>query len=296
MATGCLMIAAVCAALAPGSLNDIDKTPGDVRTTDKETICTQSTKTIRSVSQSTKKQAYASYGVPWECRHWFEVDHLVSLELGGSNAITNLWPQPYSCIPKNRSSEENIDGNGILRTRLASERSSTSTAVIDGESIKNTAVGYWRKVANSTESIISRRSITPENTFLKRSSDLPLNSMMRWHENSMAFAQFVERDRQTGIDLRSTTAIRPESLEVYSATRAIRASASSMMMSTSLKKPPAICAAFMRCGKWNAHVKDKLENKLHRLICDGSVTPQEAQSAIATDWITAYHKYLGANP
>jgi hypothetical protein len=24
-----------------------------------------------------------------------EVDHLISLELGGSNAITNLWPEPY---------------------------------------------------------------------------------------------------------------------------------------------------------------------------------------------------------
>jgi hypothetical protein len=25
----------------------------------------------------------------------YEVDHLVSLELGGSNAITNLWPEHY---------------------------------------------------------------------------------------------------------------------------------------------------------------------------------------------------------
>ena len=25
-----------------------------------------------------------------------EIDHLISLELGGSNAILNLWPEPYA--------------------------------------------------------------------------------------------------------------------------------------------------------------------------------------------------------
>jgi hypothetical protein len=28
--------------------------------------------------------------------HRHEVDHLISLELGGSNAIRNLWPEPYA--------------------------------------------------------------------------------------------------------------------------------------------------------------------------------------------------------
>jgi len=39
---------------------------------------------------------------------------------------------------------------------------------------------------------------------------------------------------------------------------------------------------------WNAHVKDKLENRLHREICDGIITVQEAQIAIADDWIKTY--------
>jgi len=39
---------------------------------------------------------------------------------------------------------------------------------------------------------------------------------------------------------------------------------------------------------WNAHVKDKLENRLHREICDGILTVQEAQEAIKTDWIKTY--------
>jgi hypothetical protein len=45
---------------------------------------------------------------------------------------------------------------------------------------------------------------------------------------------------------------------------------------------------------WNAHVKDALEERLHQLVCDGELDLPTAQQAIATDWITAYKKYLGA--
>jgi hypothetical protein len=45
---------------------------------------------------------------------------------------------------------------------------------------------------------------------------------------------------------------------------------------------------------WNAHVKDALEERLHQLVCDGKLDLPTAQQAIATDWITAYKKYLGA--
>lgn len=44
---------------------------------------------------------------------------------------------------------------------------------------------------------------------------------------------------------------------------------------------------------WNAHVKDRLENELHRLICAGSISVKEAQTEISTDWIRSYRKHLG---
>jgi hypothetical protein len=50
---------------------------------------------VRSVSSSTKIAVYARYHVAW-VPYAHEVDHLISLELGGSNAITNLWPEPYA--------------------------------------------------------------------------------------------------------------------------------------------------------------------------------------------------------
>ncbi len=46
----------------------------------------------------------------------------------------------------------------------------------------------------------------------------------------------------------------------------------------------------------NAHVKDRLENKLHALACSGAITFSEAQSAIAADWVAAYVKYVGPLP
>ncbi|HTZ58187.1 MAG TPA: hypothetical protein VMB49_08835 [Acidobacteriaceae bacterium] len=43
---------------------------------------------------------------------------------------------------------------------------------------------------------------------------------------------------------------------------------------------------------WNAHAKDALEERLHELVCDGQLDLPTAQQAIASDWVTAYKKYL----
>jgi hypothetical protein len=51
-----------------------------------------------------------------------------------------------------------------------------------------------------------------------------------------------------------------------------------------------------RFGEWSADRKDALETKLCRLACDGKVPLAEAQREIATDWIAAYRKYIGASP
>lgn len=42
--------------------------------------------------------------------------------------------------------------------------------------------------------------------------------------------------------------------------------------------------------------KDSLENRLHSLVCSGQITLIAAQLAIATDWVSAYHSYIGATP
>ncbi len=63
-------------------------------------ICTPGySSSVRNVPQSEKDEVYAEYGITSHAPGEYEVDHLVSLELGGSNDIANLWPQPANPTP-----------------------------------------------------------------------------------------------------------------------------------------------------------------------------------------------------
>jgi hypothetical protein len=42
-----------------------------------------------------------------------------------------------------------------------------------------------------------------------------------------------------------------------------------------------------------ARIKDKIENKLHALVCSGQLSLKTAQKAIASNWFLAYQKYIG---
>ena len=55
---------------------------------------------VRNVTDATKAKVFAEYGVDPKADQ-FEIDHLISLELGGSNDIHNLWPQAYNTKPLN---------------------------------------------------------------------------------------------------------------------------------------------------------------------------------------------------
>ena len=49
-------------------------------------------------------------------------------------------------------------------------------------------------------------------------------------------------------------------------------------------------------GGWGSYTKDKLENRLHRLVCSGQLSLAKAQHDEATDWIGAYKQYIGITP
>ena len=51
-----------------------------------------------------------------------------------------------------------------------------------------------------------------------------------------------------------------------------------------------------RTTPWSAQVKDRLEGKLHELVCSGQLDLKAAQQAIASNWIEAYKKYVSPNP
>jgi hypothetical protein len=47
-------------------------------------------------------------------------------------------------------------------------------------------------------------------------------------------------------------------------------------------------------GAASYHVKDRLENRLHRLVCAGTISLHAAQLGIARNWLTLYKRVFGA--
>jgi hypothetical protein len=86
--------------LINGDLPDRACTPGAAfPNASREQICASGyAKSVRDVPEQEKTQAYAEYGIASHRAGEYEVDHLVSLELGGSNDIANLWPE--AAVPR----------------------------------------------------------------------------------------------------------------------------------------------------------------------------------------------------
>lgn len=75
----------------PGAID-----PAVTQATIQRTICARGyTATVRPAESDTgryKHESLAEYGMTY--RPTIEYDHLVPLELGGANSVSNLWPEP----------------------------------------------------------------------------------------------------------------------------------------------------------------------------------------------------------
>ena len=75
-------------------------------------LCTTSTSLVRNVPESLKKDIFRNYGMNGNdrsvCKEGYEIDHLVSLELGGANDGRNLWPQSY-CGENNAHKKDKLE-------------------------------------------------------------------------------------------------------------------------------------------------------------------------------------------
>ena len=97
----CLAVVAVLALASPvGAVSpNPSLTPGatDPRVTQADvasTICRRGyTSTVRNVATQTKHKVYVAYGISRAAQRGYVIDHLVPLEVGGANGITNLWPE-----------------------------------------------------------------------------------------------------------------------------------------------------------------------------------------------------------
>ena len=84
-----------------GPLPDKDCTPGAIfDTVTKDQICVPGySQTVRNVPDSEKNTVYREYDILSHKTGEYEVDHFISLELGGSNDISNLWPEAANPTP-----------------------------------------------------------------------------------------------------------------------------------------------------------------------------------------------------
>jgi hypothetical protein len=91
-------------------LPDPKMTPGATLPVATGDICVSGySKKVRNVPNDVKEQVYAEYGITSHKPGEYEVDHLISLELGGSNSIKNLWPQSYVTQPWNAHVKDKLE-------------------------------------------------------------------------------------------------------------------------------------------------------------------------------------------
>lgn len=85
-------------------------TPGEAVTTDTHVICRAGySEQARNITDAEKRQVFRLYGIGPQNARRYEIDHLISLELGGSNAVRNLWPQPLGTLPYNAYRKDELE-------------------------------------------------------------------------------------------------------------------------------------------------------------------------------------------
>jgi hypothetical protein len=73
-------------------------TPGAVRALSAAEVCSagvEESKKVLVIPASVREEVFREYGMSAARPQNFEVDFLITPELGGSNDIRNLWPEPY---------------------------------------------------------------------------------------------------------------------------------------------------------------------------------------------------------
>jgi hypothetical protein len=136
-----------------GPLPDAGCTPGTrYRRVGKDQVCTPGyAGRVRNVPQSRKNAVYAAYGIS---QHFNgqdgEVDHLVSLELGGTNAAANLFPEAASPRPGSHEKDR-------LENRLHSEICSGEISLRQAQQLiaTNWVKAYRQRFASARSTAIA---------------------------------------------------------------------------------------------------------------------------------------------
>jgi hypothetical protein len=81
-------------------------TPGEVRPITIAEVCRNPhADVVAEVSDETRQLVFSAYGIRSHQEN-FEVDYLITPDLGGAQSVRNLWPQPYSARWNSRTKDE----------------------------------------------------------------------------------------------------------------------------------------------------------------------------------------------
>lgn len=111
---------------------------------------------IRRVTPKVHRQVFIQYfGKVPEKPGTYEVDHLISLELGGNNSISNLWPQSYVTMPYNSHVKDKLENYmaRTLRNTLASQgelAAQTQLSMFQQEIATNWIVAYEKYLGTNS--------------------------------------------------------------------------------------------------------------------------------------------------
>jgi hypothetical protein len=85
-------------------------TPGATRSADLSALCIeQDPENFSPVDPSLEQKVFTAYGLSFQSRQAYELDYLITPELGGATDIHNLWPEPYSSTVWNAHVKDELE-------------------------------------------------------------------------------------------------------------------------------------------------------------------------------------------
>jgi hypothetical protein len=88
---------------------DRNLTPGATRSVAARDVCASAPRQDWAVAATVKKRVLQEYGMDRAQAHSYELDYLITPELGGANDIRNLWPEPYSSTAWNAHVKDELE-------------------------------------------------------------------------------------------------------------------------------------------------------------------------------------------
>jgi hypothetical protein len=110
-------------ALGQAVMPDPTLTPGSVRTTDLNDVCSGlGTARLRHMTRERSDGIMHAYGLPGGRHEAYEIDHLIPLSIGGSDDNANLWPEPRRMIESDWPAERKDELEMRLHSLVCSGR------------------------------------------------------------------------------------------------------------------------------------------------------------------------------